>query len=181
MNYPLFFMKCLVFLVLIAATGCTPAAAPDNALTPAIPSSPVKESAPPITATAPGATPTTPGDTSPIDPTPLAYPPPHQTSPLFSPLETPFQAPLDPYWEAAGVELAIADLAGRLEITTDSIEVITISPDEFPGGDMGCPNPKEPASISPSMVTGYLVVLGAGGESYEYHTRNGRIAYCGKQ
>ncbi|MBN1314477.1 MAG: hypothetical protein JXA42_03380 [Anaerolineales bacterium] len=120
------------------------------------------------------------GNTSLLDPSTHAYPPPHQTSPLPSPLGTPYSGSLDPYWDAAGVELAIVDLAERLEKAPDSIEVLTIAPDEFPGGDMGCPNPKEPASNSPSIVTGYRVILKNEGESYEYHTRRDHIAFCGK-
>jgi hypothetical protein len=122
--------------------------------------------------------PTLQGDPSPIAPRLDTYPPPHQTSPLPSPLETPISGALAPYWDIAAVDLAIADLAERLGEAPDSIKVLEIAPDEFPGGDLGCPNPKEEASISPSIVTGYRVTLEVNSSRYEYHTRKGNVVFC---
>lgn len=79
----------------------------------------------------------------------------------------------------AGVQAAIDDLAGRLNIEPALIVLISTSADEFPAGDLGCPDPKKPSKPLDAIVSGQRVLLEFEGQDYEYHIRPGQIAYCG--
>lgn len=79
----------------------------------------------------------------------------------------------------AGVQAAIDDLAGRLNVEPALIGLISISADEFPAGDLGCPDPKKPSKPLDAIVSGQRVLLEFEGQDYEYHIRPGQVVYCG--
>lgn len=69
---------------------------------------------------------------------------------------------------AAGpVAQAKADLARRLSINADQIEVLRFEAVTWPDGSLGCPQPG--MQYSQVLVEGYLVQLRAAGQDYEYH------------
>lgn len=78
------------------------------------------------------------------------------------------------------VQAAIDDLARRLGVGSQTIALVSISGDEFPAGDLGCPSPKETPRPIPAFVTGQVIVLEVQGEQYIYHARKGQVAFCGK-
>ncbi len=63
---------------------------------------------------------------------------------------------------------ARADLAQRLSIDPDTIQLISVEHVYWPDGCMGIQTP----GVACAMVItpGYKVVLEAGGQQYEYHT-----------
>jgi len=75
------------------------------------------------------------------------------------------------------VSRARADLAQRLgipeeEITASSVEAVT-----WPDSSLGCPQPG--MAYAQALVPGYLVVLEAGGKTWEYHAnRSTTVFYC---
>lgn len=75
-----------------------------------------------------------------------------------------------------GANLAIADLAKRLDIGADQIEVVRIESVEWPDTSLGCPEPGQ--AYAQVMTPGYIVVLAAGDQEYEYHTGGDQIVAC---
>jgi hypothetical protein len=74
------------------------------------------------------------------------------------------------------VAQAIADLAGRLGIAADAIQVQSAEAVEWPDASLGCP---EPGMMYAQVITpGYRIVLEAGGQLYEYHSSLSRVVYC---
>lgn len=88
---------------------------------------------------------------------------------------------LTPSFEmTATVSRAMNDLAARLGISPDQVEVVSIAPDEFPASNLGCGEfSKQPDRPIPALVTGQRIVLAAGGDQYVYHTHGAQVAYCG--
>jgi hypothetical protein len=76
-------------------------------------------------------------------------------------------------------EAIIADLARRLNTSVDEIQVVEDVQDEFPAGDLGCPQPEVTPRPIPAIVTGRRVVLEFDGQTYEYHVHGQQAAYCG--
>jgi len=73
-------------------------------------------------------------------------------------------------------ESAIADLAGRLSISTDAITVRSVEAVKWPDASLGC---AKPGRMYAQVITpGYRIVLQAGGKSYEYHTGAGNVVLC---
>jgi hypothetical protein len=71
------------------------------------------------------------------------------------------------------VELAKSDLARRLGIGPDEIEVQSVEPTEFPGASLGV---SEPGKTHAQVVTpGYVIELNATGRTYRYHAGDGRV------
>jgi hypothetical protein len=71
------------------------------------------------------------------------------------------------------VEMAKADLAQRLGLSTDQIEVQGFEPAEFPDASLGVP---EPGQIYAQVITpGYIIELTAAGQAYRYHASEERI------
>jgi hypothetical protein len=80
--------------------------------------------------------------------------------------------------EAQGVvALARADLAERLGVEREAIEVISAEPVEWPDASLGCP---QPGQMYAQVVTpGFRVVLEAREETYVYHTdREQTVVLC---
>lgn len=64
---------------------------------------------------------------------------------------------------------AIADLAQRLGVAADDIEVVSVEEVVWPDASLGCP---APGMVYAQVLTdGMKVVLKAGDETYEYHGR----------
>lgn len=69
------------------------------------------------------------------------------------------------------------DLAQRLGVDPEAIEVVTKEAVEWPNGAMGCPAPG--AVYTQAIVPGFRMVLEVEGERYEYHTdRQQRFLLC---
>jgi hypothetical protein len=79
------------------------------------------------------------------------------------------------------VNLAIDDLARRLEVQAAAIQLIDVRSDEFPAGDLGCPQPGVTPRPIPAFVTGQVILLEYQAERYIYHVHRTEIAFCGKQ
>lgn len=77
------------------------------------------------------------------------------------------------------VQPVIDDLANRLNTEPASIELVSVNADEFPAGDLGCPDPKNPSKPIDAIVSGQRVLLKFEDTYYEYHMRPGQIVYCG--
>ena len=75
------------------------------------------------------------------------------------------------------VATARADLAARLDLAGEMIDVVEARSVTWASGDLGCP---EPGMSYPQVLTpGVLVVLSAGGVSHHYHGgRGGAPAFC---
>ncbi len=76
------------------------------------------------------------------------------------------------------VELAKRDLAQRLGISANEINVIRVVEMELPIQDLGCPGGREPGFTIPAFVMGYEIVLSAKGEEHVYHGRGARVVFC---
>lgn len=77
------------------------------------------------------------------------------------------------------VRLAREDLAQRLGLALEAIEVVSVVAMEWSDTSLGCP---QPGMMYAQVITpGFLVALEAGGERYEYHTDEGRfVVLCGE-
>ncbi len=69
---------------------------------------------------------------------------------------------LEPY-----IERAISDLADRLEIDANEIELVEAQFVTWPDGALGCPEPG--MMYTQALVPGYRVRLVANGNSHHYH------------
>lgn len=72
------------------------------------------------------------------------------------------------------VRLAVEDLAGRLGLAPEAIQLASVEAVEWSDTSLGCP---QPGMMYAQVITpGFRVVLEAGGKRYEYHTDEGRFA-----
>jgi len=80
----------------------------------------------------------------------------------------------------AVVRLATEDLAKRLGLAPEAIQLVSVEPVEWSDASLGCP---QPGMMYAQVITpGYLVMLEAEGEEYEYHTDKGRfVVLCEEQ
>ena len=80
--------------------------------------------------------------------------------------------------DADPVDLAIADLAERLYVSPNSIDVVSAEAITWPDGSLGCPEPG--MAYTMALVEGYQVKLRVGEQIYDYHGNNeGHIFLCG--
>ncbi|MFW6339520.1 MAG: hypothetical protein ACOC0Q_01485 [Wenzhouxiangella sp.] len=63
--------------------------------------------------------------------------------------------------------LAVADLAERLGIDAERIEVVSAQAVTWPDGALGCPAPD--GVYTQALVEGFQIVLAAEGEEFHYH------------
>lgn len=78
--------------------------------------------------------------------------------------------------QAKLVQAAKDDLAQRLSIKGDSIEVIKAESVQWPDASLGCP---KPGMMYAQMVTpGYQIILSVGGEEYDYHGSALEVFLC---
>lgn len=101
-------------------------------------------------------------------------PPPASGNPSV-PSQTP-GAPSDPT-AAALVAKARTDLAQRLGIQEDQIQVSSAAAVTWPDSSLGCPKPG--MAYAQALVPGYLIILEAAGNAWEYHAdRKSLVFYC---
>ncbi len=75
------------------------------------------------------------------------------------------------------VDDAVADLAARLKVSADSIEVLRAEKVTWPDGSLGCPQPGR--AYTQATVEGYRVILKHDGRAYLYHAGgDGPIFLC---
>jgi hypothetical protein len=74
---------------------------------------------------------------------------------------------------ASLVALAKADLAQRLKVNGDQIEVQNVTPAQFPDASLGVP---ESGKVYAQVLTsGYVIELAAAGQTYRYHASGDRV------
>lgn len=66
------------------------------------------------------------------------------------------------------VERAQLDLAARLKVPEDEIEVLEVEPVSWPDGSLGCPQPGQ--MYTQAIVAGHRIVLGHGERIFLYHS-----------
>jgi hypothetical protein len=127
--------------------------------------------------------------------TPLAPQPVSTRSPLptpgHSPLPTPGYSPLPtppagergsapiPPEAGASVRAAINDLAAKLKIASEAVQVVSVSAVDWSDTSLGCPQPG--MFYAQIIVQGYRIILSAGGQQIEYHAdQRGRVVTCSK-
>lgn len=139
----------LLSALLLLSAGCGPLPEPPWLVQPA--------AAPPPAAT-PTATVSRPGS-----PTPTPEPPLPEKTPMPARPEV--------------VEKAAADLAARIGASPEDIRLLELSEVEWRDTSLGCP---QPGMMYAQVITpGYLMVLEAQGQGYEYHAdRRGNVVYC---
>ncbi len=70
---------------------------------------------------------------------------------------------------------AIQDLAYKLRITSDLIQLKSYSDVVWPNGSLGCPDPVQ--LYSAAQVPGYVIVLHYGRHDYLYQGKSGRMPF----
>ncbi|HSB86082.1 MAG TPA: hypothetical protein VLD86_07240 [Ilumatobacteraceae bacterium] len=73
------------------------------------------------------------------------------------------------------IDIAVGDLAQRLSVGVDQIEVISATLKEWPDASLGCPQPG--MQYAQVMTDGALIVLSSGGKSYNYHAGGSRTPF----
>ena len=123
----------------------------------------------------------------PARPTPILAPTaamPARPAPILAPTAamparpTPILAPEVPASKAeVEVRAAKADLARRLDVDADAIDLVSVTAWEWPDASLGVP---EKGRIYVPVVTpGYIIVLEAQGQEHEYHAdTHGRVVYA---
>ncbi|MBI1879924.1 MAG: hypothetical protein HYR94_17170 [Chloroflexi bacterium] len=113
-------------------------------------------------------------ETSPInppEPTPTGLPTEivEPGSPVAPPAVTPADRAAQPVsGSEAAVAAAIADLSKQTGVPADQITVNSVEPMNWPDTSLGCP--QEGMMYAQVITPGYLIVLTAQGQQYEYHT-----------
>ena len=82
---------------------------------------------------------------------------------------------------AALAARATADLAQRLDMDVEEIEVVSVRAVEWRDGSLGC---GQAGMMVPQVITpGHRITLSADGVQYEYHTSDrvgGLVKFCGQ-
>ena len=75
------------------------------------------------------------------------------------------------------IALAVEDLAKRLSIPADQIQLKEAAKVVWPDSSIGCP---QPGMLYTDVLTpGYLILLSANGRDYEFHAGKGpQVIYC---
>ena len=109
----------------------------------------------------------------PADVTPMvpAQPPQGESTPMTPSIPSP----------AAGLEtlvqLAKADLAQRLSISTDQVSLVETTEAEWSDSSLDCPQPG--ISYLQVITPGYRILLEVNGTQYEYHSNRATyVVYC---
>ena len=78
---------------------------------------------------------------------------------------------------AAVVQLAVEDLADRLGVAPEEIQVVSVEAMEWSDASLGCP---QPGMMYAQVITpGYQVMLEVDGQEYAYHTDTGNhVVLC---
>ena len=76
------------------------------------------------------------------------------------------------------IQIAVADLAKRLQIGTEKIRISSMEATIWPDGSLGCP--KQGMMYTQVLTPGFKLTLEADGKSYPYHTdENETVVFCG--
>lgn len=74
---------------------------------------------------------------------------------------------------------AATDLAGRLNVDVDEVNVASVEATEWRDSSLGCPQPGQ--NYMMVITPGFTVVLEAKGQQYRYHTdRKAKVVFCGQ-
>lgn len=73
---------------------------------------------------------------------------------------------------------AVADLAGRLDVSEADVRVVSVEEVTWRDGSLGCA--QEGMMYTQALVDGSRIVLEVEGETYEYHQGQGRVFWCEK-
>ena len=108
--------------------------------------------------------------TEPVSPVPLTTAQPEVPREIAPPLPGPKVA----------LEAAIADLSKQTGIPADQITVTSVEPMDWPDTSLGCP--QEGMMYAQVITPGYLIILAAQGQQYEYHTdqQGTNVVWCRK-
>jgi hypothetical protein len=68
----------------------------------------------------------------------------------------------------AALAAAIADLSQRTGVSADQITLVSMEAREWSDASLGCP--QEGMMYAQVITPGYLIILAAQGQQYEYHT-----------
>lgn len=97
------------------------------------------------------------------------------TQEQFSPLSTP-GAPRSPHPAGVAGSAARRDLAQRLKIAEDQIEIVSVQKMEMPIGSLGCGETE--GRQNQGLIVGEEIVLQAQGQEYTYHFDGSRLVPC---
>lgn len=76
------------------------------------------------------------------------------------------------------VQIAVGDLAKRLQIGAEKISVSSVETTIWPDGSLGCP--KQGMMYTQALTPGFKLILEVEGKSYPYHTdENETVVFCG--
>ena len=77
----------------------------------------------------------------------------------------------------AALAAAIADLAKQTSLPADQITLVSIEATDWSDASLGCP--QEGMMYAQVITPGYLIVLAAQGQQYEYHTdQAANVVWC---
>ena len=156
----------------LTITGCAPGLA-----TPASPPTrPIlQETRAPLPTTPPTRAPL-PTIVSPISPLPRPMKP--SAPPTALPGSRAVQPGTDPV-AFQETNAAIDDLSKRTGIPKSDIKGVSVEAVQWPDTSLGCP---QPDMMYAQVVTpGYLIILEAGGQTYEYHSAGAGVGLCQPQ
>lgn len=113
----------------------------------------------------------------------IMSPPPTYTSVLptqADDLTTPSLTMPDEADVQALIQKAKEDLAQRLGVSLDSIEVAAVINQEFSKDAFNCRTSKERTTKEepPLVISGHTVLLSASGHRYEYHLNDQSVVFC---
>lgn len=76
------------------------------------------------------------------------------------------------------VNMACADLAKRLGVAAEQVALLSISPEQWADASLGCP---ESGKMYAQVITsGYQIILGYGGKTYDYRSNGTSVRLCQK-
>lgn len=76
-------------------------------------------------------------------------------------------------------DLATANLAGRLGVDASDIAVAGVEAQTWSDTSLDCPEPDR--LYAQVLVDGFRIVLRMGDDTYEYHSGQGRVVWCGSR
>jgi len=114
---------------------------------------------------------------SPEETPPSAMPAVNSTQTKLEEESTQMSQPTPPPGMEHLVNQAKEDLAQRLSIPVDQIELLRAESVTWPDASLGCP---QPGMVYADVLTpGYVILLEANNQEYEYHASRGtEIVYC---
>jgi len=103
--------------------------------------------------------------------------PPQPTSAVVQPPVDDAQPTPDPETTPQLIQFAIRDLASRLDVNPELINVISINPITWPDASLGCP--QEGMMYAQVETEGFIIWLEANGNPYRYHTDTSeKVVFC---